>query len=312
MLGGKLPADDKGKRTYKDNLFVKLFTEGPKPLRNLLSAVYKKRLEGILELVTLENVVFTGLYNDIALMVGTYLLVLIEHQSTINDNMPLRLLMYVAEIFKRLFPKKVRYQSELHSLPCLDFLVFYNGADDYPEEVTLKLSDAFRQSKLELPESLPLGLLELNVKVYNINLGKNDELLKKSPELFGYSTLIAKIRHKREIENKVLADAIKEAMDECISEGILSEFLSFHSREVENMLTAEFNMDDALEVREEVGFNKGMKKGREEGREEGRKEVTTKYALRLLKKGETPKDVADILEVTLAEVEKLVKNNSSN
>jgi len=39
-----------------------------------------------------------GQINDVSFTVGDRLIVLIEHQSTINENMPLRLLMYVAMV----------------------------------------------------------------------------------------------------------------------------------------------------------------------------------------------------------------------
>jgi len=44
---------------------------------------------------TLENVVYMDLYNDISFEIAGKLVVLIEHQSTINPNMPLRFLLYI-------------------------------------------------------------------------------------------------------------------------------------------------------------------------------------------------------------------------
>ena len=44
---------------------------------------------------TLENVLFMELINDISFEIGGKLVVLIEHQSSVNQNMPLWLLMYI-------------------------------------------------------------------------------------------------------------------------------------------------------------------------------------------------------------------------
>ncbi|MCL2154249.1 MAG: hypothetical protein FWH53_01155 [Leptospirales bacterium] len=60
------------------------------------------------------------------------------------------------------------------------------------------------------------------------------------------------------------------------------------------MLTAEFNMDEALEVARgegleegiEKGLEEGIEKGREEGRQEGKQEV-----IDLLKSGKSPEEI---------------------
>ena len=84
-----------------------------------------------------------ALSNDIAMLVDNRLVVLVEHQSTINENMPLRLLEYVSRIYEQLVPSEDRYEKKMIKIPYPEFFVFYNGTEDYPVETELRLSDAF-------------------------------------------------------------------------------------------------------------------------------------------------------------------------
>ena len=79
--------------------------------------------------------------------------------------------------------------------------------------------------------------------------------------------------------------AITEAVQYCTTQGIFQLFLSNHASEVENMLTTEFNMEDAREVWEEEAREEGLEKGLEKGRKEGRKEGREKGLKQGLKKG---------------------------
>jgi hypothetical protein len=47
---------------------------------------------------TLDDVLFMDRVNDLAFLVGDLLIVLMEHQSSLNENLPLRLLLYVARV----------------------------------------------------------------------------------------------------------------------------------------------------------------------------------------------------------------------
>jgi hypothetical protein len=85
-----------------------------------------------------------------------------------------------------------------------------------------------------------------------------------SKTLSGYEEFIAEIR-ELEKSGMVREDAINHAVDDCISRNILKEFLEKHSSEVRNMLLSEWNMADALRVREEEGIQKGMQRGMQQG-----------------------------------------------
>ena len=210
------------------------------------------------KITTLENVLFTDRRNDIAFILDDKIVILIEHQSSINENMPLRLLIYLARVYEKLIDNDAVYKSKLLKIPRPDFIVLYNGTDSFPDEKRLCLSDAYK----EHPEALAGfgGRLELEVRVVNINEGRNDSIVRKCEALSGYVRFVGKVRENLNTVSD-LTIAITKAVDVCIKEGILSDFLKSHSSEVLNMLTAEWNAERARKIWEQ--------EAREEGREEG-------------------------------------------
>jgi predicted transposase/invertase (TIGR01784 family) len=107
--------------------------------------------------------------------------------------------------------------------------------------------------------------MELKVKVYNINKGRNPKIESQSEPLRGYAELVAKARTNQDA-GMGRDEAIKEAVKQCVKEGILSNFLKEHGSEVENMLLTEWNWDDALQVSKEEGKEDGIEIGVEKGK----------------------------------------------
>ena len=149
-------------RKYKDSVFVDLFSEDEKAKENFLSlynALHGTNLQLScpVENIRLDNVMYMNIVNDVSCLVDNKIIVLAEHQSTINENMPLRFLQYIARLYEKLQKPTDRYLRTLSKIPTPEFYVFYNGLNDYPETTVLKLSDAF----IVKPEQVPL---ELDVK----------------------------------------------------------------------------------------------------------------------------------------------------
>ena len=136
-----------------------------------------------------------------------------------------------------------------------EFYVFYNGLNDYPETTVLKLSDAF----ITKPERIPL---DLEVKVYNINKSKGAEVLSRCKTLDEYSLFIEEVRLQTQLDPE---NGFTNAVKICIEKGILKEYLQRKSREVINMLIAEYDYDTDIAVqREEAGkiaFAQGISQG---------------------------------------------------
>jgi len=255
---------------YKNSVFSLLFSD-PDLLRELYCA-----LEGIdlpadtpVTINTLQDVLFMDRINDISFEIGGKLVILIEHQSSVNPNMPLRLLMYIARVYEKIVEEKNVYASRPIPIPRPEFFVLYNGVSPYPDEETLRLSDAFEKAaSLGLPEKSGQSL-ELTVRVININQGRNEGIAQRSKALNGYIAFVEKVR-EYEKGGSDREGAIKKAAYYCRNRGILKEFLEKNASEVLNMLLTEWNWDDALAVRFEEGLEEGREEGREEGIEKGR------------------------------------------
>jgi hypothetical protein len=245
---------------YKNSVFSLLFNN-PDAIRELYSA-----LEGItlppdvpIDINTLSDVLYMDQINDLSFTIDNRLVVLIEHQSTINPNMPLRLLMYIAHIYEKIIDRKNLYLSKFEKIPAPEFIVLYNGKKPYPDRETLRLSNAFKDACGLRGVGNPAQSLELVVQVYNINNGHNVEILEKSRTLCGYSIFVDTLREYA--LTLPLEEAMKKAVKYCMDNNVLKQFLETHSSEVFNMVLTEWNLEEA-----KVAWH-------EEGREEGREEV---------------------------------------
>lgn len=217
-----------------------------------------------------------------------------EHQSTVCPNMPVRNLIYFTHILERILNNKHLYGQSIIKFPTPRFAVFYNGSQDQPEINTLKLSDAF-ESKLDSPE------LELECIVYNIYKGKNKELLDNCPFLKEYMIFVDYVRdfHAENGYND-LKDAINRAIDLCIEENVLKEFLIHNRSEVEKVMELDFTFERQLMLE------------REQSLEEGKEEVYT--IISKLNSGVTKEELkADGYDASTVEtVFNLLNNHSTN
>ena len=249
---------------------------------------------------------------DIAMLIDGKIVILIEHQSTINKNMPFRFLEYIARIYEKITTKDEKFGRKLVKLPIPEFYVFYNGKDDYPTESEMKLSDAFIQLDGELKNQLENANypLEISVKVININVDKENPILKRCEALKEYSEFIEQVRSN--IENNVhepFTNAIKEA----IKKGFLSDYLNRKSTEVQNMLLAEYDYDTDIAVQRKEAFDDGISIGRNEGISiglsqgitQGAHQKAVETAKTLLAFGDSIEKVSKVTGLSVEEIEKL-------
>ena len=89
--------------------------------------------------------------------------------------------------------------------------------------------------------------------------------------LRGYAQLIAIARGARE-RGVELDEAVRGAVDRCIEEGILADYLSAHRAEVEEMLFTMQDEERAMRVHLEALKREAVEEGREEGLAQGREE----------------------------------------
>ena len=223
-------------RNYKDSVFVDLFSTDEKAKERFLSlynALHGTQLHDVtlLENIKLEQVMYMSFANDVSYLVENKIIFLIEHQSTINPNMPLRCLEYVSRLYEKLFESKEKYSRKLLNIPTPEFYVFYNGIEPYPCNKTLKLSHAF----IELTEQ---PNLELIVKIVNINQHNEHPLLEMCKPINEYSIFVQTVREWKAVDP---AHGFQKAVEECIANNILREYLERKAKEVINMLLAEYN-----------------------------------------------------------------------
>ena len=244
-------------REHKDSVFSLLFSN-PDILRELYSAI-----EGVdlppdtpIDINTLSNVLVREQINDISFTIDNRLVVLIEHQSTINNNMPLRLLMYIARIYEKIIDRGKTYQAKPEKIPCPEFIVLYNGNTPHPDHKELRLSEAFKNAGDLKWENKDLSL-ELVAQVYNINCGHNEEILKRCGLLDNYSFFIDNIREYQK-KDFSLEEAVKSAIKYCIDNNIMRDFLKTHGSEVRNMLITEYNREEEMKVVREEGREDGL------------------------------------------------------
>ena len=157
--------DISANREYKDSVFTLLFSEKDK-LIELYNAIENTNYgpDTDIEITTLRNALFMEQINDISFVIDGKIVVLIEHQSTVNENMPLRMLIYIARVYEKICNNENLYRTRQITIPRPEFIVLYNGRNEMPDTQTLKLSEMFAK----YGEKNPIEL-ELEVKIYNIN-----------------------------------------------------------------------------------------------------------------------------------------------
>ena len=245
-------------RQIKDRLFRFLFEKDREALLQLYNALNGTNYNdsSLLQVVTIESAVYVVMKNDLAFIIAG-VLNLYEHQSTVNPNMPVRFLIYLAQEYQGVIEKAQEslYGSKQILLPTPHCVVFYNGDREIPEEQVLKLSDAFENKDQKAD-------VELTVKVLNINYGHNSHLMEQCKILEDYAKFVA-ITRQFASEATDRKAALNDAILYCIQNHILEDFLRKYRMEVLGMLLEEFDV------------NKYERSLREEGREEGETRLAT-------------------------------------
>ena len=240
-------------RKYKDSVFTDLFgsdRDGKKnflELYNGLSGSNYKLEEVTLERKVIEQSLYKTYNNDVSWEIDGKLIVLVEHQSTINENMPFRCLEYVTRIYEGIFPQNKRYAENVCKIPNPDFYVVYVGKKDLPLEQELRLSDAFYKKDS--------SSLELVVKVRNCTNPRMLPIVKDCDILKQYCQFIEIV--ERTFNKRFPKRSFKKAIDTAISQGILFDYLDRKSREVTNMLCAKYDYKMDIAVKQEEAFERG-------------------------------------------------------
>ena len=291
------------KRQTKDILFRLVFGDDRQALLQLYNALHGTAYTNPheLQIVTLYNAIYISRKNDLAfLLAGS--INMYEHQSTLNPNMPVRFLIYLAQEYQLLVESTDRSLdgSELIPLPTPQCVVFYNGTADTPDEYELRLSSAFSNQDVE-------PAVEVVVKVININYGHNEYLMQGCGMLSQYAQFVAVTREYANRYNN-REEAMNAAIEYCIGHGILEDILRKHRSQVLGSLLEEFDEKKyARTLREEgyeVGRTDGFTAGEQRGLERGIEQEKFRLLVKLVKDGNlTVQKAAIEADMTVSEFE---------
>ena len=245
------------KRSVKDSVFTYLFKQ-PEYTRQLYLALHPEDTdvkESDFKLVTLENVLTTGFYNDLGIQVRNRLILLVEAQSTFSVNIALRMLLYLAGTYKEYIEEQKLdlYGSHPVEIPRPELYVVYTGdRKEIPE--TLRLSDLYQGA----------GSAEVEVKVLRDD-GTGD--------ILDQYVRFCKIADEQREKYGLAQQAIDETIRICIAENVLAPFLASRQKEVLEIMVTLFDQEKIAEIHDynvaKAARQEGHQLGREEGREEG-------------------------------------------
>ncbi len=232
-------------REYRDRLFVFIFgrEENRKWTLSLYNAVNGTNYtdENAIEITTMSDAVYMGMRNDVSFII-TEFISLFEQQSTYNPNMPVRQLMYLGRLYDKYInaTKQNLYGTRQIKLPVPRLVTFYNGMEDVPDKI-LHLSNSFSGNA-------GLSDVEVSVRLININLGNNKELLENCKPLKEYSWFVDVVRNKKERGKMILEDAVDHTLDEMPEDFCIREFLIANRAEVKNMCLTEYNEAETMQM----------------------------------------------------------------
>ena len=313
-------------RNYKDTLFRMIFGR-----ENEQSARWRMELYNALsgknhtnpadlELTTIENVIYITAKNDLSFLVDSQM-TLYEQQSTVNKNMPLRGLMYFAQLYQMYVSKlKKDLYGELVKIPVPQYVVFYNGDTNTPERYNMKLSEAFDFPDIDESEKAEkitdyewtADIININTKKIREDLENNDEIYisalnKKCNALYDYIKYVNRIKANQKNKMDIKA-AVDEAVNWAITNNLLEGFFAEQKAEVTAMCLTEFDQELYDKNRRREGYEEGVALGKQEGRIEGAHENAVENAKNFLRmKIGTFEQIAQGTGLPLEEVQKLAE-----
>ena len=287
----------KTNRKYKDRLFRLIFAD-EKNKKNTLSlynmlnnSSYEN--EEDLEITTIEDVLYIKMKNDLSFIIADTMN-LYEQQSTHNPNMPLRGFLYFGNLYEKYLDTNglTLHTSSQVKIPTPNYIVFYNGISARPATEKLYLSDAFQTQDTRKE-------FEWTATVINLNHPDNRSMISRCKPLSDYTSLVSKIQaYAKTIP---LKKAVNKAVEECISSGILSDFLHAHRAEVLKVYLAEVNEEVLRKRLKEEGYDEGYS----EGHDEGQLDHLAKQITKKIKAGKPLEQIADEVEETVEAIQKL-------
>ena len=293
-------------RKYKDRLFRFIFSDKGNLLQ-LYNAINDSHYNNPDDLVitTIDDVVYMGMKNDLSFIIDD-IMSLYEHQSTHSPNLPLRGLFYFSAMYRNYIEpmKKKLYTDSPLRIHFPVYLVFYNGSMEEPERKEIPLSDLFIQNGKGLQPAL-----ECTALLLNINVGHNQELMEKCRILKEYAQFIHTIRSKISV-GLPFQEAVETAVEDCISQNILSEILRKNKAEVIDMILTEYDENEFREFLKEDSWKKGHEAGVQDGIKTGIREIIRTFTELQLPKEQLLDKLTNSFSLSVEEAEEYIEKYS--
>ncbi len=231
--------------------------------------------------------------------------ILIEHQSTVDYSMPMRILEYCIEIMREV-KKQEDIDFSTKDVPVIYPIVLYTGRKKWnaKEEISLL------QPKLNGIKSPLFSKYTL----VDINDYSKEELLKEKGTI-AKAMLIEKAKSEEELI---------ETMEIILKQGLIEEEKNFMLDIMSKILQGRIGVEKTKEIIEkinkknkggndmvvekverflEIHYDRGVTEGKRKGKREGKIEVAKK----MLKRGMKIEDIQEITELTESSISKLKK-----
>ena len=299
-------SDIKVNREYKDRLFKFIFGNPEKKewtlsLYNAMNNSSYTDSEAI-SLNTIENAVYMSMKNDVSFLIADTFN-FYEHQSSINPNMPMRMLIYsgmIYDSYTEACDDYHRFSSLQQHAPTPKCVCFYNGLKETEDRVILKLSDSFT------PGSDPD--IEVRVTMININYGHNADLLNACKPLGDYALFVHEVRRNLKRLRNLVA-AIDVAIAELPEDSLIKSFLIKNRAEVKSMFITEYDEQRAFAEQKAEGRAEGRAEGEEKGIAIGEEKGKMKAFIGLVRDGIlTVSQAAERVNMTVPEFEAAMQN----
>lgn len=276
----------KPKRTAKDTVFTSLFRD-KEYLLQLYQALHpedKKTKQEDLTIVTLENIMAGGIYNDLGFQLKEKLIFLIEAQSTWTMNILVRVLMYLAKSYQDYIYRTAQdiYGSKKVTLPKPEIYVIYTGSrKKRPESIS------FAEEFFSGQECC------LDVKINMIYDGKKGDIINQ------YVTF-TKIFDEQVKKYGLVEEAVRETIRICRDRNILKKYLEGRESEVVDIMFTLFSQEEVWDMQ--------MRSREKEAAEKAAVETMKATAKKMiregkLKMGEVAEFFPDLSGEDVAEVE---------
>ena len=266
------------KHTVKDSVFTTLFGESKYTL-DLYRSLHPEDTETTekdIKIITTDNILVSGMFNDLSFLIGLKMMIFAEAQSTFSIKLAVRLFLYYAVSLKeyiddmeidlysdshvlgyrtkKIVKDKVIKSDPVFNLPTPEFYVIYTGNDDVPD--TIDFADLY------LPSSDGTKKVTLSVKIIRSSSREGDFV----SQYISFCKVATEMRRKHKDDLNL---AVKELTEYCLSNNILADFIKEHENEVYTMMDTLFNQERVTEIHEKnlmwESYNNGVDDGKTKG-----------------------------------------------